>query len=117
VARPQILSPAFNKKEKEEKLGSQGKGLKEDACSSRKLFCCFRRIMSPESGLLHSGAHPQSLPLGGKGERIRDFKANPYLFLRKQSKSQAVVVHAFNPSTWEAEAGGFLSSRPAWSTK
>ena len=29
----------------------------------------------------------------------------------------AVVVHAFNPSTWEAEAGGFLSSRPAWSTK
>jgi hypothetical protein len=27
------------------------------------------------------------------------------------------VVHAFNPSTWEAEAGGFLSSRPAWSTK
>jgi hypothetical protein len=29
----------------------------------------------------------------------------------------AVVVHAFNPSTWEAEAGGFLSSRPAWSTE
>jgi hypothetical protein len=28
-----------------------------------------------------------------------------------------VVVHAFNPSTWEAEAGRFLSSRPAWSTK
>jgi hypothetical protein len=28
-----------------------------------------------------------------------------------------VVVHAFNPSTREAEAGGFLSSRPAWSTK
>jgi hypothetical protein len=29
----------------------------------------------------------------------------------------AVVAHAFNPSTWEAEAGRFLSSRPAWSTK
>jgi hypothetical protein len=28
-----------------------------------------------------------------------------------------MVVHAFNPSTWEAEAGEFLSSRPAWSTK
>jgi major histocompatibility complex class I len=28
-----------------------------------------------------------------------------------------VVVYAFNPSTWEAEAGGFLSSRLAWSTK
>jgi hypothetical protein len=36
-----------------------------------------------------------------------------YLF----KKSQAVVVHAFNPSTWEAEAGGFLSLRPAWSTE
>jgi hypothetical protein len=31
--------------------------------------------------------------------------------------SQAVVVHAFNPSIWEAEAGGFLSLRPAWSTE
>jgi hypothetical protein len=28
-----------------------------------------------------------------------------------------VVAHAFNPSIWEAEAGGFLSSRLAWSTK
>jgi hypothetical protein len=28
-----------------------------------------------------------------------------------------VVAHAFNPSTREAEAGGFLSSRPPWSTK
>jgi major histocompatibility complex class I len=28
-----------------------------------------------------------------------------------------VVAHTFNPSTREAEAGGFLSLRPAWSTK
>jgi hypothetical protein len=28
-----------------------------------------------------------------------------------------VVAHAFNPSTWEAETGGFLSLRPAWSTE
>ena len=28
-----------------------------------------------------------------------------------------MVAHAFNPSTWEAEAGGFLNSRPAWSTE
>jgi hypothetical protein len=28
-----------------------------------------------------------------------------------------VVAHAFKPSTPEAEAGGFLSSRPARSTK
>jgi hypothetical protein len=36
---------------------------------------------------------------------------------KKRKLSRAVVVHAFNPSTWEAEAGGFLSLRPAWSTK
>jgi hypothetical protein len=35
----------------------------------------------------------------------------------KKFFSQAVVAHAFNPRTWEAEAGGFLSSRPAWSTE
>jgi hypothetical protein len=28
-----------------------------------------------------------------------------------------VLAHAFNPSTQEAEAGGFLSLRPAWSTE
>jgi hypothetical protein len=36
---------------------------------------------------------------------------------KNKSNSQAVVVHAFNPSIWEAEAGGSLSSRPAWSTE
>jgi hypothetical protein len=25
-----------------------------------------------------------------------------------------VVVHAFNLNTWETEAGGFFSLRPAW---
>jgi hypothetical protein len=28
-----------------------------------------------------------------------------------------MVAHNFDPSTREAEADGFLSSRPAWSTK
>jgi hypothetical protein len=29
------------------------------------------------------------------------------------------MVHTFNPNTWEEEdeTGGFLSSRPAWSTQ
>jgi hypothetical protein len=31
-------------------------------------------------------------------------------------KWPGVVAHAFNPGTWEAEAGQFLSLRPAWST-
>jgi hypothetical protein len=44
------------------------------------------------------------------------------LFLRcfprnKMYVKPGMVAHAFNPSTREAEAGGFLSSRPAWSTE
>jgi hypothetical protein len=35
----------------------------------------------------------------------------------KVMSDQAVVAYAFNTSTWEAEAGGFLSSRPAWFTE
>jgi hypothetical protein len=42
-------------------------------------------------------------------------KCNKNNVLRK--KWPGVVAHAFNPSTREAEAGGFLSSRPAWSTE
>jgi hypothetical protein len=36
---------------------------------------------------------------------------------KKRNISRVVVAHTFNPSTWEAEAGRFLSSRPAWSTE
>jgi hypothetical protein len=42
---------------------------------------------------------------------------NKNTFFKKKFFLLGVVVHAFNPSTWEAEAGGFLSSRPAWSTE
>jgi hypothetical protein len=35
----------------------------------------------------------------------------------KINLSLGMVAHAFNPSTGEAEAGGFLSSRPAWSAE
>jgi hypothetical protein len=38
-------------------------------------------------------------------------------FLKKKFFLLGVVVHAFNPSIWEAEAGRFLSSRTALSTK
>jgi hypothetical protein len=40
-------------------------------------------------------------------------KMQHFFMLQILESSQAVVVHAFNPSTWQAEAGGFLSSRPA----
>jgi hypothetical protein len=36
---------------------------------------------------------------------------------KKWRQRPGVVAHTFNPSTQEAEAGGFLSSRPAWSTE
>ena len=35
----------------------------------------------------------------------------------KNTKVPGVMAHAFNPSTWEAEADEFLSLRPAWSTE
>jgi hypothetical protein len=36
---------------------------------------------------------------------------------KKPQELPGMVADAFNPSPWETEAGGFLSSRPAWSTK
>jgi hypothetical protein len=36
---------------------------------------------------------------------------------KKNAGKRDMVAHAFNPSTWEAETSGFLSLRPAWSTK
>jgi hypothetical protein len=44
-----------------------------------------------------------------KRNKMRDFK--------RGNISQVVVAHIFDPSTQEAEAGGFLSSKPAWSTE
>jgi hypothetical protein len=38
-------------------------------------------------------------------------------FTKISQNRPGVVMHTFNPNTQEAEAGGFLSSRPAWSTK
>jgi major histocompatibility complex class I len=45
--------------------------------------------------------------LGKRMEKGQEFKA---------ILKPGVVAHTFNPSTWEAEAGGFLT-RLAWSTK
>jgi hypothetical protein len=36
---------------------------------------------------------------------------------KKEKEGWVMVAHTFNPSTWEAEAGGFLSLRPAWYTE
>jgi hypothetical protein len=50
---------------------------------------------------------PSRIILEGLGDRAPS----------KEACGWAVVAHAFNPRTWEAEAGRFLSSRPAWSTE
>jgi hypothetical protein len=39
------------------------------------------------------------------------------LNLKNLPMNWEVVAHAFDPNTWEAEAGRFLSSSPAWSTE
>ena len=46
---------------------------------------------------------------GGGGEGVK----RPL----KTKSELGVVAHTFDPSTQKAEAGGSLSSRPAWSTE
>jgi hypothetical protein len=65
----------------------------------------------------------QLVQSGDLGEAIPMWTLTGTLFhlcrrLKNYTHNQAVVVHAFNPSTWEAaESGGFLSLRSAWSTE
>jgi hypothetical protein len=50
-------------------------------------------------------------------EYIVDSKFTICSKVKELPPTPGVVAHTFNPSTREAEAGGFLSLRPAWSTK
>ena len=61
--------------------------------------------------------HKIILLKSGRETRTVHTETKVMKFIKRRQKSQAVVAHAFNPSTWESEAGGFLSSRPAWSTE
>jgi hypothetical protein len=83
----------------------------------------FLLTLSPDhvvgcSGVVLVGAFPLSIYEETYPARllaIRKALLSPKR-LRRWRKP-GVVVHVFNPSTREAEAGRFLSSRPAWSTK
>ena len=55
--------------------------------------------------------------LGSNGLNFWTCKPAPVKCCYKSCLGPGMVAHVFNPSTREAEAGGFLSSRPAWSTK
>jgi hypothetical protein len=85
---------------------------------SRMALCMnpFKKKMAEEYLELFSETDGNSVP-GQTSFFFFFFFFLMNLILRSQTLSWAVVVHIFNPSTWEAEAGGFLSSRPAWSTK
>jgi hypothetical protein len=46
----------------------------------------------------------------------RKYRGNNIKTKHSQILGLNVVAHTFNSSIWEAEADGFLISRPAWST-
>lgn len=43
--------------------------------------------------------------------------SNFHLSIKIYHHCQEVLVHTFNPSTWEVEAGGSLNSMQSWSTE
>jgi hypothetical protein len=88
-------------------------------CKQRPLYLSAKEV-EPLS-LLHPCCAVQSRTVGIRPFYIRinsaTRKESCWWLIKKKKNSWGVVAHAFNPSTWEAEAGGFPSLRPAWSTK
>jgi hypothetical protein len=84
--------------------------------SVTKKFTCMAQKSDGDQVACSTSQHSE-----GRGLWISDFQASQgYIVrscLKRKKRGRAVMAHAFNPSTWEAEAGGFLSSRPAWSTE
>jgi hypothetical protein len=62
------------------------------------------------------GLHCKTLIFKKSLRQGNGLRSMPRPTLEKLDASRAVVAHVFDPSTWEAEVGGFLSSRPTWST-
>jgi hypothetical protein len=85
---------------------------------------CQRRpeegITVPGTGVTRGSVLSCDAVTGNQTEVLQEqqllLTSEPFSSLRLYFKL-GMVAHAFNPSTWEAEAGGFLSSRPAWSTE
>ena len=93
---------------------SQVLGLKACATTTQlehPLLKCVLRLMIQLARGTEKTINWTSLKLRMMGQREgSEVKSTGYA-------GRAVVAHALNPSTREAEAGGFLSSRPARSTK
>jgi hypothetical protein len=54
------------------------------------------------------------MPENGENSQNEQLVWNP---VKIQNLELGVVAHVFNPSIWKAEAGKFLSLKPAWSTE
>ena len=62
--------------------------------------------------------HKSNVMFAGKAKK--NLNSPKYIFFSVWEvlrKCKAVLAHAFNPSTQEAEIGRSLSLRPAWSTQ
>jgi hypothetical protein len=70
-----------------------------------------------EEGVLSRGGAGAKLKYQSSKIVLMPRKCMLLMTAKKGLGIPVVVAHAFNPSTWEAEAGGFLSLRPAWSTE
>jgi hypothetical protein len=92
-----------------------------------KVHCsCLQTLQKRVSDFVMDGCEPPcgcwDLNSGLSEEQsgtLTNWAISPALniFLKRDNCSWAVVPPTFNPNTWEAEAGRFLSLRPAWSTK
>jgi hypothetical protein len=118
--------------------GSGSHGHRKQTCLiASSLFLSWRQVREMEPPIFRVVFLPQSNPFWKYPHRhLRDmfpwwFKVQsswqwkwtiirsvqPNLIQKNRSPSQVVVAYTFNPSTCEAEAGRFLSLRPAWSTE
>jgi hypothetical protein len=72
------------------------------------------KVIGNSSVMKHQPLHIQLLHIP---EVVIASSVVVYKQLQEMSFVPGVVAHTFNPSTQEAEAGRFLSSRQAWSTE
>jgi hypothetical protein len=102
--------------------------LDEPTCTTHVFVASFGcSVQMPDKQALKEGRYdlPHSLRLqptmAGREQEEHEVDNHILSTGRKQRRKccpwLGMVAHTFNPSTREAEAGGFLSSRPAWSTE
>jgi hypothetical protein len=81
----------------------------------------FEASMAVHNHQCSRGSHALFWPLRASGRQVGHRHAGKTpIYIKEFLKIKTeldVVEHTFNPGTREAEAGKFLSSRPAWSTE